>query len=716
MRGRDSSTRRRAVPIDSAFGQDEYVMSAVAVAFNRVLAARRLISARIPMPSLASLLVGIVLFKLALSDGGRHAPTLAFAQIAIYLTVIALLLAGRISPTPVASAMIAIIVVTAVSTIWSVRPAATVRVLLQWLMYAGITAAVGASVTSARGIRWLADTIVVIAGWLCLVALFTFWGAGNPAMRWYSTFYWPNPFAAFLLLALPIEICRTVWAGTRRDAVAHGMLATLLGTALVLTYSRGAMLSLLVVLPLVVIVLQPSAWKRAVGRGLLLTGAVLAAAVVVTQGAVLGVGQDEKRAAADAVARQLSIQGRAHFWRAAWAIFLDHPAGAGAGTFGAMHAAYQRDVRFYATDAHNLYLQTAAETGVPGLVALTAVLGTTGMVWRRAHRRSQHTDLFPLTAGIGVALLVFFAHSAIEMNWMFPANPATAAALIGMLASIERVASGGTVPARAPSGRFAAAAALCLAVVAVVFGWTAQRESLRGQVFARAGNWPAAAQAYARAARWNPLQAQYYAARAAAVMRSASPDRELAEVVLHRAMALDRMNASHPLQLAGVLTAPPGTARVTETDSLLRYAIQLDPLNRPEAYRRLARLYVQEDRAADAGRILRDASARYVGRQLATGIPYLLLWPEVAGLQQDWAAWLIRDGRPQEAIEVLTGLLRDDPTWMPAALDLAAIYVRQGRRPDAAAVLVQGLARAPANEVLWARLQRLQTPSTRIPQ
>ncbi len=684
-------------------------MSAVAVAVSRIFSVRRLVGARVQPLTLAAVLVVIVLFKLAISDGGRHAPTLALAQVAIYLSVIMLLAGGAVRRTAVTGALVAVVAVAAATALWSVRPEATLRALLQWLMYLGISTVVGSSLSSFRAVRWFADVLIVIAGWLCLIALFMFWGAGNPAMRWFSTFYWPNPFAAFLLLALPVEVFRFLHAPTGREALAHGSLAGLLGVALVLTYSRGAWSSLLVSVPVAITVLRPPSWPRALSKLMALGVAIVAVVVVLTLGAGSLPGQELLgRAASVTDAADQSVQGRLHFWRSAWAIFLDHPLGTGAGTFGSVHAAYQQDARFYSKDAHNLYLQTAAEMGVPGLLALAAVLASVAMAWRRVLRRTPDTDAYALTAGAGIALLAFFLHSGMEMNWMFPANPAAAFVLIGMLAAIDRLTATAAAAPVDRRWRAGAITALSFATIIVALWHAAGGEFVRGQEFARAGNWQSAAQAYARAVRLNPLDPRTRAAQAAALMQVRPAQVTQAESALRQAMRLDRVNASHPLQLASLLMTQPGwTSRQAEAEQLLLRAIALDPLNRPEAYRLLGRLYLERGEPDRAERIYREAAARYRGRGLASGMAYFLLWPEVAGLRTDWAALLMSQGRGSDAVPVLWELVQEDPHWTPAYLLLARAYLQMGRPGDADRVLRDGTEKTPENLALWIRWRSL---------
>ena len=109
----------------------------------------------------------------------------------------------------------------------------------------------------------------------------------------------------------------------------------------------------------------------------------------------------------------LSSNGRTELWHAAWREFDGHPAlGTGAGTFEQYwyrHRPSRQNVR----DAHNLYLQTLAELGVPGLVLLIAMLAVPF-----AGARARRHPLVPVALGAYAALLV---HAAYDWDWQLPA-------------------------------------------------------------------------------------------------------------------------------------------------------------------------------------------------------------------------------------------------------------------------------------------------------
>ncbi len=614
---------------------------------------------------MAPMLVVIVLFKLAISDGGRDPQSLTLAQVVIFVLLAIILWTGGVLRTAVTLPLVAIVATAVFTSFWSVRSEASLREILLWAMYLGITVIIASRLHGVSAATRFLDALVAIAGWLCLIALFMFWGAGNPSMRWYSTFYWPNPFAGFLLLTLPVELVRLAHAGSRRDLLAHGFLSVLLATSLVLTYSRGAWLSLLIVLPAMGVLLRPASRRdaavRLVAVAVLITGAV----GLLTRGAVLSpAGQTVSgRAASVADATDVSVQGRLNFWKAGVSIFRDHPwVGTGPGTFGAVHARYQRDVRFYARDPHSLYVQTFAEMGAIGGVALVAFLGMLGWAWSRSLVYYKGHDAYPIVCGAGLGVLAFLIHSAVEMNWAYPANPALMSALVGVLAWADRTRLSSdhhAVRLRVRGLQVAFGLVLIIPAVTAIVVYRAHTEFVLG-VRETEQNRPAAALAHYRAAaRLNPLSARYRAR--VAVVAAFLGQNDEADASWREAMRLDPMNASHPLDFSLMLTRSGNPERLEEIEALVRRAISLDPLNRPEAYGALAGVYVRQGRPAMAAATYRQAIGRYLGRGLSGTMPHLLLWPEVVRLALDASEFFVQQGNALEAERVLRAVLAEDP-------------------------------------------------------
>lgn len=679
-------------------------MSAISTTAHRISLAGRLIGARVHPASLVLLAILLVVFKLAISDGGRHPATLALGQTAVYLIVTILAAAGALEVSRPGATALAVAVSAGLSAVWSVQLDASVQWSLRWLMYAGLLIATASMLRSPAAARRLVDGAVVIAGWLCLIGLFVFWGAGDSGLRWSSTFYWPNPFAAFLLLVLPVELSRCLYTSVTREALAHGVLSMLLAGSLVLTYSRAAWASLLVVALVMVTMVRTGPWMKSVVRlaAIGLATAAAVAAITHSPGTPLFEGGLAGRATSISDASDYSLMGRLQFWRAGLNIFADHPmVGTGPGTFGTVHAAYQRDVRYYARDAHSLYVQTAAEQGIVGLTSLAALLGALVMTWIGALRASWKTQAYPLVVGIGLGLLAFFVHSGLDMDWMFPANPAMAMVLAGTLVWFANDRTSAQAPggvALRPWQRAAVMGVLLLAVGATQVMHLADQMFVSAQGLARAGRWPEAVGRYAQAARWDPFNSRIPAAQAAALMQLTPPRRDAAEAALRRAMAIDHMNAAHPARLASLLIERPavGAAELAEAEGLLKQALLLDPWNRPEAYRMLARVYLVQGRREDAQRLYLEVVPRYLGRGLGRPtLLYAFLWPEVTNLVLDAADLLVRDGDLAHPVMWLRAVHEEDSGAVPVALRLSGLYLEMRRVTDAREVLETTAGRVP---------------------
>ena len=601
-------------------------------------------------------------FALAIGDGGRQVETMVWAQSAVLIALAIAIATGATRDLRPAAPLLIMIGVVALTSIPSIWPSGSVRDLVLWVTYAAIAMLVATGLEDAR--EWFVDGVVLTAGWLCLVALFWFWGSGDISARWSSTFYWPNPFAAFLLLVVPLTLVRAVRAATARSALAHGAATVLLTVSLVFTYSRGAWAAGLLALVATAMVMRPPR-RRAAMRAGVIALVVVACVWVMGRSASSGTtGAVAARAASISDAGDASAHGHYLFWIGALQIFRDHPIlGTGPNTFGAIYASYQREVNYYARDAHSLYLQTASDMGVVGVLALAVLLGWAARAWWRMSRRASDEREYTLIVGVGMGLFAFLIHNAVDMDWSFPANPITAFALAGVLARVAIDQHRDGTPAALGGRQSIAMVAILMAALVATQCWgRGDREFHRGQAFARAGNWEAAAAAYASAARWDPLNATYRVYEGEARVRSSPPDRARAQVAMRRAIQLDPMNPPNRLSLAMVIATAPGAGpdQYAEAEQLLRRALELDPLNRPRIYQALIGLYRRWGRDAQVDSVYVAAVDRYLGP--ARGPGALPLSPEVLDLIAEAADFHAHAGNGAAARGVIERTVRSSPS------------------------------------------------------
>jgi O-antigen ligase len=218
----------------------------------------------------------------------------------------------------------------------------------------------------------------------------------------------------------------------------------------------AAMLAILVVLCAISLVLHRSVDRGVVDHLRLRSGAGATAAVVVVVLAIGGIvaltRSPEAPPAAPAPANGGAVlprdrarlstlkTNRPSYWKVAIDGFADNPL-KGVGVHGFQQLWLQkRDISETVQDAHSLYLETAVELGVIGLILLLAWL------WAIARALARIGDRL-LIAGLAAASAAFVLHAGLDWDWEMPGVTlpflALAGAALGAAAQREVDADGG---------------------------------------------------------------------------------------------------------------------------------------------------------------------------------------------------------------------------------------------------------------------------------
>jgi O-antigen ligase len=212
-------------------------------------------------------------------------------------------------------------------------------------------------------------------------------------------------FAGYMELTLALPLGYVFAGAVERDKrIMYGFAAAVMALALVLTNSRGGMLSLAAEVMFVVIVSagvrrdghhgeereeSRVARLRRVAVRAALGFAMLAALFL---GALAFGGEGALARLVGSVNTDDPSTGRLQFWRATTAMIADHPlAGVGLGAFGVAYSGYdQTNGRLYRLEqAHNDYLQIVSDAGVFG--AALALLFV-ALLFRAGFRRLESHD------------------------------------------------------------------------------------------------------------------------------------------------------------------------------------------------------------------------------------------------------------------------------------------------------------------------------------
>jgi O-antigen ligase len=204
----------------------------------------------------------------------------------------------------------------------------------------------------------------------------------------FASFVNQHHFAAFMEMTIGLTLALLVGRGTEKDKRLLLIIAiVLMGVAILLTGSRGGVLSLMGVLGFVLLtnLLRrrdgqeelPKEKRRArFKRHLALAGGSLGLLVVLA-GAVLLLGGDAPLTRGVGLASQSDVSsGRLHFWSVGLQIFTANPIlGTGLDSFGTAFPLYDTwNGSFRVEQAHNDYLQILTDAGILGFICVAAFI------------------------------------------------------------------------------------------------------------------------------------------------------------------------------------------------------------------------------------------------------------------------------------------------------------------------------------------------------
>jgi O-Antigen ligase len=242
----------------------------------------------------------------------------------------------------------------------------------------------------------------------------------------------------------------------------------------------------------------------------------------------------------------LSNNGRLELWHAARTDFAAHRlAGSGAGTF-AQYWLQHRHSNQFVRDVHNLYLQTAAELGIVGLVLLTIALAAPLAVVRSWRKQPI------LVAGAG-AYSAILAHAAVDWDYQLPGVMLLAIVLAGALVTRGGEGAGvfrsrrRTLPIRA----VVLTVLFGIAAVAAA-GYIGNSAIAKSDTAAARHDWSQALAAARQAKTWAPWSAEPL--ERIAVASLGAGDRTTARTYLQRAAARDPSNWLYWAELSLVST------------------------------------------------------------------------------------------------------------------------------------------------------------------
>lgn len=346
---------------------------------------------------------------------------LRLSRSALQLPLLGLGLLGLVQLLPLGAGETVAPGLTAVKTL-SLDPYSTQLIVVQLLALLVYFAAALAFIDSSGRLRIVVQTIMVFGFALAVFGMMqsvvspdTIYGIKKLGQ---STAFGPfinrHHFAAYMemALALPAGLLLS-GAVPREKKLLYISAAALMAIALVMTNSRGGLISLVAETGFLFIITgrrnsvdeknrEPTE-KGGRARALMIrAGLALALLLAIFTGVIFLGGEAALSRFIGTVNAEDPTTGRAHFWRGTLEIIGDHPiVGSGLGSFGVAYTLYDtRNGLFRLEQAHNDYLQILSDAGIiGGLLALAFFV----LLFRTGFARTESLD--PYRRGVATGAL-----------------------------------------------------------------------------------------------------------------------------------------------------------------------------------------------------------------------------------------------------------------------------------------------------------------------
>ncbi len=227
----------------------------------------------------------------------------------------------------------------------------------------------------------------------------------------------PNFYAQLMVVVFALALDRSIAESSRVARSMALLCAIVAALTVVFTFSRGGLVAMATVVVVIALVHRPAPRTVLVGLVLLVGLVAVLPSSYTDRLGQLTTALDP--AAGSAVRADPSVTGRSSELQAGLRMFVDHPVvGVGAGNYEARYQEYSRviglDPRREDREAHNLFVEVAAETGLLGLAAFGALLVLAAQALFRSARTSDRMGLAGALAAAltGYLVTAIFLHAA----------------------------------------------------------------------------------------------------------------------------------------------------------------------------------------------------------------------------------------------------------------------------------------------------------------
>ena len=305
---------------------------------------------------------------------------------------------------------------------------------------------------TGRRVRWLASAFVVAGIAIGLLALAgTNWSSGKvlslaqvyarlpnviiPQLN--ALGFSPNLVGGMVGVLIPVTVAQFLFGRGRVARLLAGAASVLLGLALVLSQSRGALIGVGLAFVVMGVLRDRRFWL------------VVFAAGLIAGAATYQIGLQRTVAFLSGSTSVESIHGRFEVWERAIYMIQDFPfTGIGLGTFEKvtplLYPLFTIGPDAGVPHSHNVYLQAGVEYGLPGMVAFMGVLAALVLTGWSGVRAARTSAWHGLAIGLLGALVVFMVHGLLDAVTAVSAKTAVLVwALLGLMTATSRFLTAG---------------------------------------------------------------------------------------------------------------------------------------------------------------------------------------------------------------------------------------------------------------------------------
>lgn len=252
----------------------------------------------------------------------------------------------------------------------------------------------------------------------------------------------PNVFAQIMLFLVPLALERMINERRWFLRIFAGWALIVSTLSVIFTFSRGGFLAMAVAGALIFIFYPPRPKHIPVFLGIMIGMMLIIPPSYYER--IFTLKQAIQAPAVGYRTEDIAIRGRASENLTAWEVFRDYPYfGVGLSNYSSHYPEYSKKLGFAPSaserEAHNLYLEVAAETGVVGLAVFSVLIWvaiTTVLSVRKKFKQAMMNDYVGLTTAFFIAMIGFLTAHIFIHN----AYPRYFYTIIGIALSLRLVA------------------------------------------------------------------------------------------------------------------------------------------------------------------------------------------------------------------------------------------------------------------------------------